>query len=59
LFGFGWGLAGYIPLAALAAAGMFSPGAAISLVSVLGGMIVADVITGDIGRKSNGRFSRG
>jgi len=24
LFGFGWGLAGYIPLAALAAAGMFS-----------------------------------
>jgi len=43
----------------LAAAGMFSPGAAIFLVSVLGGMIVADVITGDIGRKSNGRFSRG
>jgi len=59
LFGFGWGLAGYIPLAALAAAGMFSPGAMIFLVSVLGGMLVADVITGDMGRKSNGRFSRG
>jgi hypothetical protein len=38
---------------------MFSPGAMIFLVSVLGGMLVADVITGDMGRKSNGRFSRG
>lgn len=58
VFGFGWGLAGYFPLAALAAAGMFSPGAAIFLVSVLSGMILADVLTGSVARKTGGGFSR-
>lgn len=58
-FGFGWGLAGYFPMAALVSAGMSSPGAAVFLVSVLGGMIVVDVLRGSIGRKSSGHFSRG
>ena len=59
LFGFGWGLAGYFPLAAFVSAGMFSPGAVIFLASVLGGMIAFDVLSGSIGPKSGGRFSRG
>lgn len=59
LFGLGWGLAGYFPLAAMVSAGMFSPGAAIFLVSVLAGILVFDVLAGDIGPKSGGRFSRG
>lgn len=57
VFGFGWGLAGYFPLAALAAAGMFSPGAAVFLVSVLGGMILADALAGGFARKTSGDFS--
>lgn len=59
VFGFGWGLAGYFPLAALVSAGMSSPGAAVFLASVLGGMIAVDVLRGSIGRKSSGHFSRG
>lgn len=59
LFGLGWGLAGYFPLAAMVSAGMFSPGAAIFLISVLGGIILFDVLTGSIGPKGSGRFSRG
>jgi uncharacterized membrane protein YedE/YeeE len=59
LFGLGWGLAGYFPLAALVSAGLFSPGAAIFLASVLGGMIVHDVLAGDVGRTGGGRGSRG
>jgi hypothetical protein len=43
LFGLGWGLAGYFPLAALVALGLFAPGAAIFLASVLAGMILHDV----------------
>ena len=45
LFGAGWGLAGYYPLAALVALGLFAPGAAIFMTSVLGGMILHDRLT--------------
>ncbi len=58
-FGLGWGLTGYIPLTAMVAAGMFSPGAAIFLGSVLGGMIVFDLLNGDIGRTNGRPDSRG
>jgi len=44
LFGFGWGLAGYFPLAALVALGLFAPGAVIFLASVLGGMVLHDLV---------------
>ncbi len=44
LFGAGLGLAGYAPLTALVALGLFAPGAAIFLSSVLGGMILHDLV---------------
>jgi uncharacterized membrane protein YedE/YeeE len=43
LFGFGWGLSGYFPLAAIAAIGLFAPGAAIFLASMLAGMLLHDI----------------
>jgi uncharacterized membrane protein YedE/YeeE len=46
VFGLGWGVSGYFPMAALVSAGTASPGAAIFLVSVLFGMIVTDIISG-------------
>lgn len=46
LIGLGWGLAGYVPLAAVVSLAMFAPGAAIFLISVLGGMVLHDVLTG-------------
>lgn len=53
-FGLGWGLAGYIPLTAMVSIGVFSPGAAIFLISVLGGMLLSDGFTGGF-RRSDGR----
>lgn len=44
LFGLGWGLAGYFPLGAFVSIGLFAPGAAIFLASVLGGMILHDLV---------------
>lgn len=44
LFGIGWGLAGHVPPGALVALGLLSPGAAIFLISVLGGMILHDLV---------------
>lgn len=44
LFGLGWGLSGYFPLAALVSLGAFAPGAGIFLISVVGGMIANDLI---------------
>lgn len=46
VFGLGWGLAGYFPLAALVSAGALSPGAAIFLLSVLVGMFLVDLSSG-------------
>ncbi|MFN7596895.1 MAG: DUF6691 family protein [Cereibacter sp.] len=43
LFGFGWGLSGYFPLAAIVATGLFAPGAAIFLASMLAGMFLHDI----------------
>lgn len=43
LFGFGWGLSGFFPLAAIVAIGLFSPGAAIFLSSMLAGMFLHDI----------------
>lgn len=43
LFGFGWGLSGFFPLAAIVALGLFAPGAAIFLASVLAGMFLHDI----------------
>ena len=43
LFGIGWGLSGYFPLAAIAAIGLFAPGAAIFLASMLAGMLLHDI----------------
>lgn len=60
LFGLGWGLAGYFPLAALVQLGAFAPGAFIFLASVLAGMILHDLATnkhrwpGAGGRRSGG-----
>jgi uncharacterized protein len=45
LFGLGWGVAGYVPLAALVALGHYAPGAAVFLVAVLVGMILHDLVT--------------
>jgi len=55
LFGVGWGLAGYFPLAALVSLGLFAPGAAVFLASVLGGMILHDLVaSGDRGARRPG-----
>ena len=43
LFGVGWGLSGYFPLAALVAIGLFAPGAAVFLASMLAGMVLYDI----------------
>ena len=43
LFGLGWGLSGFFPLAALVAIGLFAPGAAIFLASMLAGMLLHDI----------------
>ena len=43
LFGLGWGFSGFFPLAALVAIGLFAPGAAVFLVSMLAGMILHDI----------------
>lgn len=43
LFGFGWGLSGFFPLAAIVAIGLFAPGAAIFLASMLAGMFLHDI----------------
>lgn len=59
LFGIGWGLAGYVPLTALASAGALSPGSTIFLASVIGGMIMNDVLAGGNGPKSGRRGSFG
>lgn len=45
LFGLGWGLAGYFPSAAVVSLGLFAPGAAIFLASVLAGMVLYNLIT--------------
>jgi hypothetical protein len=44
MFGLGWGLAGYFPLAALVSAGLLAPGGVIFLASLLGGMRLHDVV---------------
>jgi len=44
LIGLGWGLAGYIPLAAVVSLALFAPGAAVFLISVLGGMLLYDIV---------------
>jgi len=59
LFGLGWGLAGYFPLAALVALGLFAPGAAIFLTAVLCGMIVHDLVVNQGGPRREGLRSRG
>jgi uncharacterized membrane protein YedE/YeeE len=59
MFGFGWGLAGYFPLAALVALGVFAPGAAIFLVAVLVGMILHDLVAKGGTPRGERRFSRG
>jgi uncharacterized membrane protein YedE/YeeE len=43
LFGLGWGLSGFFPLAAIVAIGLFAPGAAIFLASMLAGMFLHDL----------------
>lgn len=43
LFGLGWGLSGFFPLAAIVAIGLFAPGAAIFLASMLAGMFLHDI----------------
>lgn len=55
LFGFGWGLSGFFPLAAIVAIGLFAPGAAIFLASMLAGMFLHD-IGANRGRFRLGRF---
>lgn len=56
VFGLGWGLSGYFPLAALVSAGALSPGAAIFLASVLSGMFLVDVA---LGKRKLGRARSG
>lgn len=43
LFGLGWGISGFFPLAAIVAIGLFAPGAAIFLASMLAGMFLHDI----------------
>ncbi len=43
LFGLGWGLSGLFPLAAIVAIGLFAPGAAMFLASMLAGMFLHDL----------------
>jgi uncharacterized protein len=45
LFGVGWGLSGYFPLAAMVSMGLFAPGAAIFLISVLVGLMLMRAIS--------------
>jgi len=59
LFGLGWGLAGFFPLAALAALGLFAPGAAVFLASVLGGMVLHDLFANRGRFRAEGLRSRG
>lgn len=44
LFGVGWGIGGYHPLAALVSMGSMVPGAVVFLTSLLGGMILHDLM---------------
>jgi len=44
LFGLGWGFAGFFPLGAIVAIGLFAPGPAIFLATVIGGMILHDLV---------------
>jgi uncharacterized protein len=59
LFGLGWGLASYFPLAALVALGLFSPGAAVFLTAVLCGMIFHDLVANRGWARIEGLRSRG
>ena len=59
LFGLGWGLSGYFPLAALVALGLFAPGAVIFLTSVLVGMILCDLVASGGRPRIEGLRSRG
>jgi len=59
LFGLGWGLAGYFPLAAVVALGLLAPGAVIFLTSVLGGMILFDLVANRGRLRAVGLRSRG
>lgn len=58
LFGLGWGVAGYFPMAALVSAGTLSPGAALFLVCVLAGMVLSDLVSGrrKLGGAGTGRL---
>lgn len=59
VFGLGWGLSGYFPLTAMVSAGMLSSGASVFLISVLGGMILTDVLSNGGRLKRGGRGSFG
>jgi uncharacterized membrane protein YedE/YeeE len=58
VFGVGWGLSGYFPLAAIVSAAALSPGAVVFLASAFVGMVLADVATGKraFGSGSSGKF---
>lgn len=58
VFGIGWGVSGYFPLAAFVSAAALSPGAVVFLASVLFGMIFTDVATGQrsLGARRSGSF---
>jgi uncharacterized membrane protein YedE/YeeE len=43
MFGVGWGLSGYFPLAAVVSMGLFAPGAAVFLAAVVAGMVLHDL----------------